>query len=169
MIGWDQREPLSGTIRWAILSTKHPWNQTTIPRPQKRNFDGNYTWVMSPRWYDKRTGDYLALDTGGGSDRTVVGDRAGGSGGYRLRQVDRSQREDLPAEDGNSSPKSSSNGRFRSGATRLSATARGPISRPMRRRVLCISRRRRWPNCTRGIHAPSRLQGPGGGDRLRFP
>ena len=21
---------------------------------------------MSPRWYDKRTGDYLALDTGGG-------------------------------------------------------------------------------------------------------
>ena len=27
---------------------------------------GNYSWVMSPRWYDKRTGDYLALDTGGG-------------------------------------------------------------------------------------------------------
>jgi hydrogenase large subunit len=44
----------------------HPWNQTTTPKPQKRNFDGNYTWVMSPRWYDKRTGDYLALDTGGG-------------------------------------------------------------------------------------------------------
>ena len=21
---------------------------------------------MSPRWFDKRTGDYLALDTGGG-------------------------------------------------------------------------------------------------------
>ncbi|MBW3596707.1 MAG: nickel-dependent hydrogenase large subunit [Planctomycetes bacterium] len=45
---------------------RHPWNQTTIPKPQKRNFDGNYTWVMSPRWYDKRTGDYLPLDTGGG-------------------------------------------------------------------------------------------------------
>jgi hydrogenase large subunit len=44
----------------------HPWNQTTIPRPQKRDFAGNYTWVMSPRWYDKRTGDHLALDTGGG-------------------------------------------------------------------------------------------------------
>ena len=44
----------------------HPWNQTTIPRPQKRNFKGKYTWVMSPRWYDKRTGDHLALDTGGG-------------------------------------------------------------------------------------------------------
>ena len=44
----------------------HPWNQTTIPRPQKRDFDGKYTWVMSPRWFDKRTGDHLALDTGGG-------------------------------------------------------------------------------------------------------
>ena len=45
---------------------RHPWNQTTTPRPQKRDFKGNYSWVMSPRWYDKRTGDYLALDTGGG-------------------------------------------------------------------------------------------------------
>ncbi len=44
----------------------HPWNQTTIPRPQRRDFKHNYTWVMSPRWYDKRTGDHLALDTGGG-------------------------------------------------------------------------------------------------------
>ena len=44
----------------------HPWNQTTIPKPQKRNFAGKYTWVMSPRWYDKRTNDHLALDTGGG-------------------------------------------------------------------------------------------------------
>jgi hydrogenase large subunit len=44
----------------------HPWNQTTIPKPQKRNFADKYTWVMSPRWYDKRTNDHLALDTGGG-------------------------------------------------------------------------------------------------------
>jgi hydrogenase large subunit len=44
----------------------HPWNQTTYPKPQKRNFDKNYTWVMSPRWLDQRTGDHLALDTGGG-------------------------------------------------------------------------------------------------------
>ena len=44
----------------------HPWNQTTTPRPQKRNFDGNYTWVMAPRWLDKRTGEHLAIDTGGG-------------------------------------------------------------------------------------------------------
>ena len=48
------------------VDKRHPWNQTTIPKPQKRRFEDKYTWVMSPRWYDKRTGDYLALDTGGG-------------------------------------------------------------------------------------------------------
>jgi hydrogenase large subunit len=45
---------------------RHPWNQTTTPKPQKRNFAGRYSWVMSPRWHDKRTGDLLPLDTGGG-------------------------------------------------------------------------------------------------------
>ncbi len=45
---------------------RHPWNQTTVPKPQKRDFQGKYTWVMSPRWYDVRTGEHLALDTGGG-------------------------------------------------------------------------------------------------------
>jgi hydrogenase large subunit len=48
------------------VDRRHPWNQTTNPKPQKRDFAGNYTWVMSPRWYDQRTGDYLPLDTGGG-------------------------------------------------------------------------------------------------------
>ncbi len=48
------------------VDKRHPWNQTTVPRPQKRDFNGKYTWVMSPRWYDKRSGKYLALDTGGG-------------------------------------------------------------------------------------------------------
>lgn len=56
-----KKDPLGNPI-----DQHHPWNQTTTPRPQKRDFDGNYTWVMSPRWYDKRTGDHLALDTGGG-------------------------------------------------------------------------------------------------------
>jgi hydrogenase large subunit len=48
------------------VDQRHPWNQTTVPKPQKRDFGGNYSWVMCPRWYDQRTGDYLALDTGGG-------------------------------------------------------------------------------------------------------
>lgn len=49
------------------VDPRHPWNQTTIPKPQKRDFKDKYSWVMSPRWYDKRTGEYLALDTGGGA------------------------------------------------------------------------------------------------------
>jgi hydrogenase large subunit len=65
--GWEHEEmfvthdPLGNPV-----DRNHPWNQTTTPRPQRRDFKGNYSWVMSPRWFDKRTGDYLALDTGGG-------------------------------------------------------------------------------------------------------
>ncbi|WP_371876280.1 nickel-dependent hydrogenase large subunit [Dictyobacter vulcani] len=55
------KDPLGNPV-----DRRHPWNQTTLPRPQKRDFQGNYSWVMSPRWYDERTGKYLALDTGGG-------------------------------------------------------------------------------------------------------
>jgi hydrogenase large subunit len=56
-----RKDPLGNSV-----DQRHPWNQTTVPRPQKRDFAGKYTWVMSPRWYDKRTDKYLALDTGGG-------------------------------------------------------------------------------------------------------
>ncbi len=65
---WDNertfvdRDPLGNPV-----DKRHPWNQTTIPKPQKRDFSDKYSWTMSPRWYDKRTGDYLALDTGGGA------------------------------------------------------------------------------------------------------
>ncbi|MGD9722001.1 MAG: nickel-dependent hydrogenase large subunit [Pirellulales bacterium] len=55
------KDPLGNPV-----DKRHPWNQTTIPKPQKRDFQGNYSWVMAPRWLDKRTGDHLALDTGGG-------------------------------------------------------------------------------------------------------
>ena len=48
------------------VDQRHPWNQTTTPKPQKRDFSGKYTWVMSPRWYDQGGGETLALDTGGG-------------------------------------------------------------------------------------------------------
>jgi hydrogenase large subunit len=58
-----EKDPLGNPV-----DKRHPWNQTTLPKPQKRDLEGgNYSWVMSPRWYDARTGDYLALDTGGGA------------------------------------------------------------------------------------------------------
>jgi hydrogenase large subunit len=57
-----EKDPLGNPV-----DRRHPWNQTTVPAPQKRDLEGgNYSWVMSPRWYDKRSGDHLALDTGGG-------------------------------------------------------------------------------------------------------
>ncbi|MBL7488061.1 nickel-dependent hydrogenase large subunit [Frankia sp. AgB1.9] len=46
------------------VDRRHPWNQHTIPRPEKRDFDKRYSWVMSPRWFDGT--DHLPLDTGGG-------------------------------------------------------------------------------------------------------
>jgi hydrogenase large subunit len=55
-----EKDPLGNPV-----DRRHPWNQTTLPTPKKRNFDGQYSWVMSPRWYDGK--DHLALDTGGGA------------------------------------------------------------------------------------------------------
>ncbi|PWB89732.1 hydrogenase [Methylocystis sp. MitZ-2018] len=60
------------------VDQKHPWNQTTIPRPQKRDFDKNYSWVMCPRWLDKSSGDHLPLDTGGGAFARLFSTALGG-------------------------------------------------------------------------------------------
>ncbi|QGK69719.1 hydrogenase [Allosaccharopolyspora coralli] len=54
-----ERDPLGNPV-----DRRHPWNQHTIPRPSKRDFDDKYSWVMSPRWFDGN--EHLALDTGGG-------------------------------------------------------------------------------------------------------
>ncbi|HEY2405441.1 MAG TPA: nickel-dependent hydrogenase large subunit [Polyangiaceae bacterium] len=57
-----KHDPLGNAV-----DPRHPWNQTTLPKPQKRNLEqGPYSWVMSPRWYQEKTGAHLALDTGGG-------------------------------------------------------------------------------------------------------
>ncbi|WP_066944115.1 nickel-dependent hydrogenase large subunit [Streptomyces lushanensis] len=53
------RDPLGNPV-----DPRHPWNQHTLPAPQKRDFADKYSWVMSPRWFDGT--DHLALDTGGG-------------------------------------------------------------------------------------------------------
>lgn len=64
--GWENEEifvtkdPLGNEV-----DKLHPWNQTTLPKPQKRDLDGKYSWVVSPRWF--HTGENLAIDTGGGA------------------------------------------------------------------------------------------------------
>jgi len=65
---WEGRETFVRTDPLGNpVDSRHPWNQTTLPKPQKRDLTKKYTWVMSPRWYDKKSGQYLALDTGGGA------------------------------------------------------------------------------------------------------
>jgi hydrogenase large subunit len=54
-----EKDPLGNPV-----DIRHPWNQHTLPHPQKRDFDNKYSWTMSPRWFDGT--DHLALDTGGG-------------------------------------------------------------------------------------------------------
>ena len=64
---WDAEEVFVKTDPLGnAIDKRHPWNQTTLPRPQKRDFANHYTWVMSPRWFDTRTKAHLALDSGGG-------------------------------------------------------------------------------------------------------
>jgi hydrogenase large subunit len=64
-VDWEQegklvdRDPLGNAV-----DARHPWNARQIPAPKKRDFGGQYSWVMSPRWFDGK--DYLPLDTGGG-------------------------------------------------------------------------------------------------------
>ncbi|MGW4424645.1 nickel-dependent hydrogenase large subunit [Streptosporangium sp. NPDC004631] len=62
---WQGRQPfVTHDPLGNPVDIRHPWNQHTIPHPQKRDFNDKYSWVMSPRWFDGK--DMLALDTGGG-------------------------------------------------------------------------------------------------------
>jgi hydrogenase large subunit len=53
--GWEDqptfvdKDPLGNPV-----DKNHPWNKVTLPRPQKRDFTDKYTWVVSPRMFDKR-------------------------------------------------------------------------------------------------------------------
>ena len=79
------------------VDRRHPWNQHTNPRPQKRDMDDKYSWVMSPRWYDgtRPPRPRHRRRTAG----AAVVDRAFRPRRHRLRQGDRHQRQDQPAED----------------------------------------------------------------------
>ena len=88
------KDPLGNPV-----DRNHPWNQHTIPQPQKRDFDDKYSWVMSPRWFDGT--DHLALDTGGGPIARLWSTALVRPGRpRRLRQGHRPQRGHQPAQDG---------------------------------------------------------------------
>ena len=120
-----RRDVRRRTIRSATRSTSGTrGTRPRLPRPQKRDFDGKYTWVMSPRWFDKRTGEHLALDTGGGPLARLWVTALAGTVDIGYVKATGNEREDPPAEDRERCPRRSSSGRSRSGATRSSATAR---------------------------------------------
>ena len=125
------------------VDKRHPWNQTTIPKPQKRNFDDKYTWVMSPRWFDKRTGDHLALDTGGGPIARLWVTALAGLVDIGYVKATGQQRQDRYCRRTALKPRSNLNGRSRNGATPSSAIGPAPISKSMRPAADCISSSRR--------------------------
>ena len=136
---WDQSEifvthdPLGNPI-----DRRHPWNQTTIPKPQARRFEDKYTWVMSPRWLDKRSGDHLALDTGGGPIARLWATALAGlvdigyvkatGNSVRIRLPKTALKPEVEFECG--SP---------NGATPWSGTERDPTFRPMRLLLDCTA------------------------------
>ena len=132
------------------VDQRHPWNQTTTPRPQKRDFKDKYTWVMSPRWFDKRTGDHLALDTGGGPIARFWATALAGIWSTSATSSPPARASRFICRRPRRNPKSSSNGRSRSGAMPSSGIARGLISRLTPPRPRCTSPSRLSRNCTRG-------------------
>ena len=53
------RDPLGNPVDAATRGTS-----TRMPQPRSATSTSNYSWTMSPRWFDGK--DHLALDTGGG-------------------------------------------------------------------------------------------------------
>ena len=149
------------------VDRRHPWNQHTNPKPQKRDFDDKYSWVMSPRWYDGK--DHLALDTGGGPLARLWSTALAGLVDIGYVKATGHQRADQPAEDRAQGPGVASSGRSRSGATRSSATARAPTSRPTPPPARCTSSRRRWSRSGPATPRPgSRSRCPDEAHRLRL-
>ncbi len=131
------KDPLGNPV-----DRRHPWNQHTNPQPQKRDFDGKYSWVMSPRWFDGT--DHLALDTGGGPIA-----RLWSTALSALVNTDHLEPPGAASSSTcrgpRSSPKSPSSGRSRSGRTRSNATGRARTSRRTPRPRRSTSSRRRSP------------------------
>ena len=114
---------------------------TTIPKPQKRDFDDKYSWVMSPRWYD---GTGTILRSTPAADRLRVYGSTALAGlvdiGY-VKATGNSVKINLPKTA--TKPEVSLNGRSRSGAMPSSAIGRALISRPMPLPARCIFSNRR--------------------------
>ena len=111
------KDPLGNDV-----DPRHPWNKVTLPRPQARDFTDKYSWVVSPRMYDKRNDKYVAATPAAGRSRASGARRrpASSTSATRRRPGTRS-RWCCPARP--ASPRSRWSGRSRRSRTRSSATA----------------------------------------------
>ena len=132
-----ERDPLGNPV-----DRRHPWNQHTIPKPGKRDFNDELQLddVAALVRRHRPSGPRHRWRT----PRAPVVDGAVGTRRHRLRQGDREQRADQPASHGSQAGGRRSSGRSRSGATPSSATAPAPTSRRTPRPRRCTSRRRLW-------------------------
>ena len=132
------------------VDVRHPWNQHTLPKPAKRDFD-NALQLDDVAALVRRHGPPRARHRRR-PDRPAVVDGPVRPGRHRLRQGHRAQRGDQPAADRAEARGHASSGRSRSGATRSSATGPAPTSRPTRPRWRCTSARRRSAEVRAGQH-----------------
>ena len=127
---WDDaaRDVRRRATRWATRSTAGT-RGTSTPSPRRRSATSTsqYSWTMSPRWFDGT--DHLALDTGGGPIARLWSTALSGlvDIGY-VKATGHSVEINLPRTALQAGGRPSS-GRSRSGATRSSATGPGPTSR----------------------------------------
>ena len=116
------------------VDQRHPWNQTTHPQAAEARLRGQVHLGHVAALVRQADRGPPGARHRRRADRAALGDGAGRPGRHRLRQGDRPERQDLPAQDGDACPRSSSSGRSPSGATPSSATGRAPTSRPTRPR-----------------------------------
>ena len=142
------------------VDRRHPWNQHTIPAPQKRDFDDKYSWTMSPRWFDGT--DHLAAGHRRRPARPALGHRAGRPGRHRVREGHRAQRADQPAAH---DPQARGQLRVEDpGRQAGQAAVQRDRAQPgahllpglRGRRARCTSSRRRWPRCAAATPRPGR-------------
>ena len=121
-----------------------PRNQHTNPRPQKRDLDGKYSWVMSPRWFDGHRPSSAGHRRRPHRPTLGHGARRPGRRG-RLREGDRPTACRSTCRRPHSSPRSASSGRpciwFEHHRTWAGP---GPTSRRTRLPARCTSRRKHW-------------------------
>ncbi len=151
------RRNSSSRIRWATRSISGiPGTRRPFPRPQKRDFSGKYTWVMSPRWFDKRTGDHLALDTGGGPIARLWATALAGKVDIGYVKATGQSVKDSAAQDGDEA-----GSRIRVEDPQVEQRHRtrpctDVSSRRTRRAAVCILSSRRSKSCTPAARRPGR-------------